>query len=131
MAQRDTVVRWIEQLGQLVRKLLGTGDGADLALARQEVDAAVQALLGGMAAVVPRMTPASAAAIVNDPDRLFAYAQLLSLDAMLLAAEGKPEPSRATRARALAFGEEAARRSPMPRPDWQEWIAAHREALDT
>ena len=48
--QRDYVLRWIEQLGELIRRLLRRG--GSLEEGRRQVDDAIEALLGPLAAVV-------------------------------------------------------------------------------
>jgi hypothetical protein len=128
MAQRDTVLRWIEQLGRLIARLLRTGTSTDLGLARAEVDAAVAHLLGPLATLVPTLAVPSAADLLRDPDRIFALAQLLALRSALEAAEGDPRRAAESRGRALAFGEEACRRAEVAPPTWREWLDAGRAA---
>ncbi len=117
-------MRWIEQLGRLIARLLGTGDPGDLSAAREEVEAALDRLLAGLALVVPRLDPAAAADILHDPDRLFAYAQLLALKSAILRAEGNPAEAGLQSARAVAFASEAVRRSRDPMPAWERWLDA-------
>jgi hypothetical protein len=126
MAQRDTVLRWIEQLGRLIARLLRTGTSGDLGLARAEVDAAIAHLLGPLAALVPALAVPSAADLLRDPDRIYALAQLLALRSALEAAEGDPHRAAESRARAVAFGEEACRRAETVPPSWREWLDAAR-----
>lgn len=120
------VMRWIEQLGRLVARLLGTGDPRDLTAAREEVEAALGRLLAGLALVVPRLEPGAAGDILHDPDRLFAYAQLLALKAAILRAEDDPAEADVHAARAIAFASEAVRRSREPMPAWERWLDAAR-----
>lgn len=122
MAQRDVVLRWIEQLARLVARLLGRGTPGDLAEARQQVEEAAAALLGPLALLVPQLDAASAAELVSDPDRIFVYAQLLDLEAAV--AEARGEAFGALRERAVAFAAEAITRAPEPRPDWSDWVEA-------
>jgi hypothetical protein len=127
VAQRDTVLRWIEQLGRLVARLMGSGRGADLALAQAEIGAAVESLLGPLALLVPRLEPASAADLLRDHDRIYAYAQLLSLQAALARASDDAAAA-SLHERAIAIGEEAVARSPEVPDDWRDWLAAQRDA---
>jgi hypothetical protein len=124
VAQRDVVLRWIEQLGRLVARLLGRGSPGDLAAARDQVDEAVASLLGPLAQLLPRLEADSAAELLGDPERTFAYAQLLDLDAAVRQAMGEPEAAREVRARAVALGEAAVSRAGGERTTWIEWIAA-------
>jgi hypothetical protein len=128
VAQRDTVLRWIEQLGRLVARLMGTGKGADLALAQAEIAAAVESLLGPLALLVPRLEAASAADLLRDTDRIYAYAQLLSLQAALARASNDAAGAAQLQARAAAIGEEAVARAPEVPDSWREWLAAQRDA---
>lgn len=120
--QRDVVMRWIEQLGRLIARLLGTGDPRDLTAAREEVEAASARLLAGLVLVVPRLDPAAAANLLHDPDRLFAYAQLLALQSAIAGAEGDPAEAGRLRERAIAFGQEAVDRAREPIPAWKRWL---------
>ena len=124
MAQRDVVLRWIEQLARLVARLLGRGSPGDLATARDQVDEAVASLLGPLAPILPRLEADSAAELLGDPERIFAYAQLLDLDAAIGEAMGEREAARDVRARAVALAEAAFSRAGGERPPWIEWIAA-------
>ena len=124
--QRDVVLRWIEEISRVIRRLLyGKGD-FDLAQAGALLEDATARLLGPLATLVPRIEPAGAADLLHDPDRTFAYAQLLALQSALEQARGSPSHP-VTRERALAFAAEAVRRHPDPPPEWQQWIEAARE----
>jgi hypothetical protein len=118
--QRDFVLRWIEQLGQLIRRLLR--GGGSLEEGRRQVDEAIEALLGPLALLIPKLEVESAANLLGDPDRIFAYAQLLELDALIAGAAGEAGTADRTR-RALEFARAALGRTTESRPDWQQWIA--------
>lgn len=124
MAQRDIVLGWIEQLGRLVARLLGRGSAGDLAAARDQVNEAVASLLGPLAQILPQLEADSAAELLGDPDRIFAYAQLLDLDAAIREAAGEPEAAAEDRARAVALARAAALQAGGERTSWTEWIAA-------
>ena len=124
MAQRDVVLRWIEELGRLIARLLRRGTAGDLDLAREEIERATADLLGSLAPLVPQLDPASAAALLADPDRIFAWAQLVELDGLVAEAQGNAPGGASARRRALELGREACRRSRIDRPDWAEWVAA-------
>ena len=123
MAQRDVVLRWIEQLGRLVARLLGRGSPGDLATAREQVDDAVVSLLGPLAQILPQLEADSAAELLGDPERIFAYAQLLDLDAAIRQAAGEPDAAEAGRARAVALAKAALLRAGGERAAWTGWIA--------
>jgi len=125
--QRDLVLRWIEQLGRLVARLVGAGGTAELAVARDQVAEATINLLGPLATLVPRLETESAAELLADPDRIFGYAQLLDLDASVSAGLGEPASEAESRRRALEFATAALARTPEPRPDWERWITERRD----
>ena len=77
MAQRDVVLRWIEEFGRLIARLLRRGTAGDLDLALEEIERATADLLGGLAPLVPQLDAASAAQLLGDADRIFAWAQLV------------------------------------------------------
>ena len=130
MAQRDTVLRWIEQLGKLVARLLHGGATGGFEAAREQIAAATAALLGPLALLAPRLGPASAAELLRDPHRIFGWAQLLDLDAAVLGAEGKAADAAALRERAVELAREAVHRADPPRPEWEAWIADRTATTD-
>ncbi len=123
MAKRDTVLRWIEEFGRLIARLLRRGTAGDLDLALEEIERATTDLLGGLAPLVPRLDSASAAQIIADPDRIFAWAQLVELGGLVAEARGDAGAGMAARERAVELAADAIRRDRMPRPDWAEWVA--------
>ena len=122
--QRDLVLRWIEQLGILIRRLIEGKREGDLAPAREQIREATEALLGPLFQLIPRLEVESAAELLADPDRLFGYAQLLDLEGVVAAATGDAAHGAECRTRALAFAREAVRRAPEPRIDWESWIGS-------
>lgn len=127
MAQRDIVLRWIEQLARVIARLLKGGTAGDLELARAEIQRATAALLGPLAALVPQLDAPTAAEILADPDRVFAWAQLLDLDGIVAQAAGQTEVGASARARALLLADEACRRSRIERADWKQWAEDRRQ----
>jgi hypothetical protein len=124
VTQRDVVLRWIEEIVRTVLRMLGRGAPADLEDARRTLDDAVERLLGSLTLLVPRLDAASAADLVQPPDRLFDYARLLDLLGAVEEAAGRPERGTALRERAVALAGEAIRRSPDDVPEWRDWLAA-------
>ena len=122
MTQRDVVLRWIEQIAKVVARLLNGPGPGDLDLAADQVDEAIVFHLGPLHSLVQRMEVSTAADLVHDPDRLFGYAQLLSLRAAVEQARGESR-SAETSLRALAFAREAVARAPDAPPAWGEWVA--------
>ena len=123
--QRDLVLRWIEQLGVLIRRLIEGKQAGDLPAAREQIRQATEAMLGPLLQLVPRLEVESAAELLADPDRIFGYAQLLDLEAVLAGAMGDAAGSDESRTRALAFAREAVRRAP-ERQAWEAWIESRR-----
>ena len=121
VSQRDVVLRWIEQLGLVVARLLRGPGEADLALAAEQVRAAITQILGPLHATVPKLDAASAAGLLHDPERIYGYARLLGLQAAIEQAGGNAAFGD-TRARAAAMVREAmARATPAP-ADWGAWL---------
>lgn len=123
MAQRDVVLRWIEQLGRLVARLMGRAGTGDLDLARGEIDAALAALLGPLEPLLAQLDPVSGANLLADAERIFAWAQLLDLSAVVDAAAGRPQPAAHNAARARRVAAEALAHTTEPRPEWALWLA--------
>ena len=122
MPQRDVVLRWLEQLSLLIRRLLYGPGPVDLELAARHIEEALQQHLGHMATLVPRLDVASAARLLHDPDRIFGYAQLTGLQAAVLSAGGDPGAA-SLKVRALGLAREALARVPEPPAEWQAWLA--------
>ena len=100
MAQRDVMLRWIEQIALVVRRMLLGPGPPDLRLVRIQVEDAMTQLLGPLATLVPRLDPASAAALLQDPERIQGLALLLELEGEVAAAEGNLAAAEAARTRA-------------------------------
>jgi hypothetical protein len=122
--QRDLVLRWIEQLAQLIARLLRARSQPELLAARDQVAEATAGLLGPLTNLVPRLEVESAAELLADPDRIFGYARLLDLEGAIAEALGDSTGAADARARALGFARLALQRSRDPMPEWEAWIAA-------
>jgi hypothetical protein len=121
VSQRDVVLRWIEQLGLVVARLLHGPGEADLALVEDQVRGAITQILGALSETIPRLDTASAADLLHDPERIYGYARLLGLLAALEQASDKPGFGE-TRQRAEALAREAVARIATPPAEWLEWI---------
>lgn len=111
------VLRWIRQAARVIARLLRSGQPPDLELAREELESAMEALLGSLTRVVPALDPASACALLHDGERIMGYARLLALDAALLRATGDPAQAAVIEARAEACSAIALRERPDLRDD--------------
>ena len=100
MTQRDVVLRWIEQIAGVVRRMLLGPGPADLNVARAHVVEATEQLLGPLALLVPRLDARSAAGLLRDPERVFGLAFLLELEAEIAAAAGNDINAAQLRSRA-------------------------------
>jgi hypothetical protein len=99
--QRDLVLRWLEQLSLLIRRLLYGPGPVDIELAEHRIAEAMQQHLGPLALLVPRLDPLSAANLLHDPDRILGYAELVGLEALIR--EKKGEDATALREREAAL----------------------------
>ena len=122
MAQRDVVLRWIEQIAPLVARMLGRGAPADLESAHHQVRDAIVELLGPVAPLVERLDARSAAEVIGDAERIFAWARLVDLDAAVLGALGRSDDAAEERVFATALAGIAIGRAAGERPDWIEWL---------
>jgi hypothetical protein len=122
MSQRDVLLRWIEEVARVIARLIHGPGAIDLDLAADQIDAALSQHLGPLAQLLPQLEVASGAVLLNDPDRIFGYAQLLALQGAVQQARGDVSAV-ATQARALAFGREAVARAGEAPSAWRAWLA--------
>lgn len=101
--QRDVVLRWIEQIVATVRRMLLGPTAIDPEEILTRVDEAIEQLLGPLALLVPRLEPASAASLLQDPERIQGYATLVELKALVLEKQNRMEEAAALRERAAAL----------------------------
>jgi len=103
MTQRDVVLRWIEQIARVVRRMLQGPGPADVIAARVHLEEAMSQHLGSLALVIPRLDVPSAVGLLQDPDRILGLALLLDLQASVEAAAGDAAAAAKTRERAEEF----------------------------
>jgi len=103
MVQRDVVLRWIEQIAAVVRRILLGKGPADLELARRHVSEATTQHLGRLALIIPRLDVTSAVALLQDHDRILGLALLLDLEASIEQAAGNTVAATRLRERAAQF----------------------------
>jgi len=118
--QRDLMLGWIEQISRLVSALLD-GPSRDVAQAGDKIDAAMAQHLGNLLPLIPQLDVATASALLSEPERIFGYAQLLSAQAAVVAAQGD-DSAPAINARAVAFARVALARATDPPASWRAWI---------
>lgn len=120
MAQRDVVLRWIQQAARVIARLLRSGKPDDLELAQEEVASALEALLGPLALLIPKLDALSACTVLHDPERIAGYARLLGLQAALFRATGNEPEAVRTEERAKACYDIAVGQRPDLAADWDE-----------
>ena len=103
MAQRDVVLRWIQQAARVIARLLRGGKPGDLELARIELESAEEALLGPLARLIPALETRSASALLGDPERILGYGRLLLLRSALRRALGEEEAAAQDESRGREF----------------------------
>lgn len=103
--QRDVVLRWIEQIVATVRRMLLGPEAVDPAVVNGMIDDAIAKLLGPLTLLVPQLDPASAASLIQDPERITGLVRLLELKAVVHERMGKGDEGQALRARAAALAE--------------------------
>jgi hypothetical protein len=117
IAQRDYILRMIEQLGVFLAKIMGARKAGDFDLAEREVKAALGALFGPLAEMLEKVDSASAANLLGGPEKIGAAAALYAERAAVRQAAGNEAAARVDRRRALELYLEAARLKP---PDTDE-----------
>ncbi len=122
MTQRDAVLRWIEQIAKVVARMLYGPGPIDLDLAADQVEAALAQHVGSLTLLLPQLDVPSAATLLNEPERIFGYAQLLGLLGAVQHARGEAA-ALTTHARAIAFAREAIGRSLEAPRAWHDWLA--------
>jgi hypothetical protein len=84
-AREDYLLRMIQQLGEVLRRLrerlTGQVDAGDAAEVDREAGAAITTLLGPQSPLLQQLDAASAVRLVGDPDRLGLWVALLRVQA--------------------------------------------------
>lgn len=110
--KRDYILRMIAQIRQMVQAVIGrVRENEDAEEPLAQARESVSALLGPMADVAQRLDSASAAQMVNDPDVLAAWAQVVAAEAEVHRAAGDAASADALSRRALELALEAHQRA--------------------
>jgi hypothetical protein len=111
-AREDYLIRLIQQLGEVLRRLrsrlagkVDTGEAAEI---EREAGQAIASLLGPQSSVLQQLDPTSAARLVGDADRVGLWVGLMRVQADALRLQGSVESAERLTARAAAL-EDAAR----------------------
>jgi hypothetical protein len=113
-AREDYLIRMIQQLGEVLRRLrqrlTGQVDASDAAAIDGEAGAAIATLLGPQAPLLQQLDAASAVRLVGDADRVALWIAFLRLQADARRANNRPADDSAARltARAAALEQAAA-----------------------
>jgi hypothetical protein len=113
IAQRDYILRMIEQLGLFLAKIMGARKAGDFELAEREAKAALGALFGPLAEMLEKVDSASAASLLGGPEKVGAAAALYAERGAAREAAGNQAAARADKKRALELYLEAARLKPL------------------
>ena len=110
-AREDYLIRLIQQLGEVLRRLRGRLAGepsaADLAEIEREAEAAIATLLGPQAALLRNLDAASAVQLAGGRERVATWVALLRAQADAQRASGRPDPAGRLVARADALEQSA------------------------
>ncbi len=120
--QKDIVLRAIEQIAAMLRAVVLGERPAAADTLRHEIEEATSALLGPMEPFARSLDAESAANLLHDPERIFAYAQLLALEAALEDSSGDVSQAELFRSRAMGLARAAEARVSSPRPEWSAWL---------
>lgn len=115
----DYLLRMVEQVFQLLRRIVRRQSELELPAALAEVGESIRAVLGPAAEVAERLDAATAVPLIADPTRAVLWARLLAARAELLAEAGDPAAAAAgRRAREVAgAARDLARTGPPLPPD--------------
>ena len=124
IAQRDYVLRLIQQLGDFLSRIAGRRREGELDEALREVERALDAIFGPMKRTLNDVDSATAANLLGNADKTLAYAKLLGAQAEVYDDKGEKLVARVARRRSLELLLEARSRFELPRPEVDEAIAA-------
>ena len=122
--QRDIVLRWIDKISAIVARLLRGDRTVTEQIARESIEEAKAQLLGPFQTLAERLEAGSAADLLNEPFRIYGYAQLLALESAVERMAGRADVADSLAVRAVALGREAIRLSDPVPPDWVSWVEA-------
>ena len=111
-ARDDYLLRMIEQIFRLIRRILALKRGGRVDEALAEVQAARAELFGPVAELLPRLDAETAAQLLTTPARIAAWARLLREEAALHRLRGDAALAGACERQAQAIAAEAERRDP-------------------
>jgi hypothetical protein len=106
-AREDYLIRMIQQLGEVLRRLrarlAGKVDAGDAAEVEREAGAAIASLLGPQAPLLQHLDPASAVRLVADANRVALWVGFLRVQADAQRAAGRADAADRLAARAEAL----------------------------
>jgi hypothetical protein len=129
LRQRDYILRMIEQLAQALGALAGLRRAGKHDEAAELWQTTADGLFGPLLPMLDRLDAPSVALLLNDRDKLIAYAALVAERAAISEARGMISSS-ADHRRALALYLEAARSGPLDARSLAD-VASLRSKIDT
>lgn len=114
IAQRDYILRMIEQLGDFLARIAGAKREQKLEVALDEIGAALGALFGPLLGTLEALDTEGAATLLSTPEKVRAYAILTAERADVIALKGEARRARSLHLRALELHLEASLRGPLP-----------------
>jgi hypothetical protein len=115
-AREDYLLRMIQQLGEMLRRLrerlTGKVDAGEAVEIEREAGQAIVTLLGPQASLLQQLDPASAVRLVADAHRVALWVGFLRLQADAQRASGRADAADRLAARAAALEQAAPARSP-------------------
>ena len=117
IAQRDYVLRMIQQLGEFLAKIAGARREKRFDDALREVDAALDGLFGPMKRTLNDVDSATAASLLRAHEKVIAYAKLLAAQAEIYDDKGEALVARVANRRSLELFLEGRSMLENPRDD--------------
>lgn len=99
--KQDYILRMIQRAAAVVRRTLGLKENEQIAEAILEVDLGISELLGHQAELIPIVDAVTATRLLNDPNLVCSYANLLAIKSDLLV--DQPTRARALKSRSDAL----------------------------
>jgi hypothetical protein len=109
IVRRDYILRLIEQFAELLGRIIGLRKAGKLDEAEKLASETADGIFGPLRAMIDRVDPSSAAALLGSREKIAVYAALTAEEAEIAASKGNARKAQTSRRRALELFLEASR----------------------